>query len=295
MSNNSRRHFLRSTAGISAAAFLHLTSTEQTRAQDQPADSEIALGLVTYQWGKEWDLATVIKNCEVTGFAGVELRSTHKHGVETQMSKAQRAEVKRRFADSPVKLAGLGSACEYHSTDGATVRKNIEETKAFIVLCHDVGGGGVKVRPNGLPKDVSVEKTLEQIGKALNEVAEFGEGYGVKIRLEVHGHGTAHIPHIRTIMDIADNKNTVVCWNCNRQDLEGPGLRHNFNLVRDRIGTVHIHDLRNNAYPWPELFGLLKGTKFKGWTLLEEGTVPTDIIGAMHENRAIWQSLVKPA
>ena len=51
------------------------------------------LGMVTYMWGAEWDLPTLIKNCADAGFEGVELRSTHKHGVEVTLSKEQRAEV----------------------------------------------------------------------------------------------------------------------------------------------------------------------------------------------------------
>ena len=33
------------------------------------------LGLVTYQWGAEWNLETLLKNCAETGFAGLELRT----------------------------------------------------------------------------------------------------------------------------------------------------------------------------------------------------------------------------
>src|SRR5271169_2651410 len=58
------------------------------------------LGLVTYELAKDWDVETIIKNCEATGFEGVELRTTHKHGVEPSLSKEQRAEVRKRFADS---------------------------------------------------------------------------------------------------------------------------------------------------------------------------------------------------
>ena len=113
------------------------------------------LGLVTYNWGKDWDLPTLIKMCEQTGFRGVELRSTHKHGVEPALGSAERADVAKRFGDSMVELVGLGSACEYHSPDPAVVKKNIEETKAFINLCHDCGGTGVKVRPNAFSRLVT--------------------------------------------------------------------------------------------------------------------------------------------
>ena len=57
----------------------------------------------------------------------------------------------KRFQDSPVQLVGLGSAEEFHSPDPGKVQRAIENTKAFIRLSHNVGGSGVKVRPNDLP------------------------------------------------------------------------------------------------------------------------------------------------
>ncbi len=255
------------------------------------AAAQMKLGLVTYQWGKDWDLPTLIANCEATGIGGVELRSTHKHGVEITLNTEQRKEVRARFADSPVELVGPGSACEYHSADPAVVRKNIEETKEFIKLSQDVGGSGVKVRPNGLPPNVPVEKTLEQIGESLREVGQFAAEHGQEIRLEVHGKGTSHVPYVRTMMDVADHPNVVVCWNCNPTDLDGEGLEANFRLLQHKLGTIHIHDLRNNNYPWETLFELLREAKFTGWTLIEEGKVPDDLPAAMRENRVVWRKL----
>ncbi|HQU42956.1 MAG TPA: TIM barrel protein, partial [Pirellulales bacterium] len=228
------------------------------------------LGLVTYMWGAEWDLPTVIKNCRTTGFSGVELRTGHKHCVEPSLGADERKRVADVFRESGVELVGFGSTCEYHSPDRTTLQKNIDQTKAFILLAHDCGASGVKVRPNGLPKDVPVAKTLEQIGKTLGELAAFGEGYGVVLRLEIHGHGTDKLEHIQTIMNVADHPGATVCWNCNPADLAGQGLEHNFNLVKNRLGTIHIHDLISD-YPWQPLFGLLKGAGFDGWTLVEEG------------------------
>jgi sugar phosphate isomerase/epimerase len=248
------------------------------------------LGLVTYQWGADWDLPTLIKNCEKAGFKGVELRTTHKHGVEPSLGEAQRREVAKRFADSQVELVGLGSVCEYQAADPAVVKKNIEETKAFIKLCHDVGGSGVKVRPNGLPAGVNVAKTLEQIGKSLDEVAAFGEGYGVEIRLEIHGRGTSEISNIQKIMEVSKHPGSKLCWNCNAEDLAGAGLKANFNSVKSRLGTVHIHDLIS-SYPWPELFTLLKQADFRGWTLLEEGAQTSDPLRVMQYYRLLWERM----
>lgn len=275
---------------MAAAAPLALSRFSLADPGAAPA-AKMKLGLVTYNWGQDWNLATVIQNCADAGFAGVELRSTHKHGVEPSLSAAARQEVRKKFADSPVEFVGPGSACEYHSPDPAVVKKNIEETKAFVQLSHDCGGSGVKVRPNGLPKGVAVEKTIEQIGRSLHEVAQFAAEYGQEIRLEVHGKDTAALPVIQQIMQIADHPQARVCWNCNPSDLDGEGLKANFQLVADKIATVHIHDLRSDAYPWPQLFELLKGQQFAGWTLLEEGQVPADIVGSMQANRKLWTSL----
>ncbi len=249
------------------------------------------LGLVTYMWGAQWDVPTIIKNCSAAGFGGVELRSGHKHGVEPSIGESEREEIAKRFADSPVKIVGLGSACEYHSPDPAVLKKNIEETKAFIKLCHDVGGSGVKVRPNAIPPEVPVEKTFAQIASALVECAKFGEGFGIDIRVEIHGKGTQLIPNIKKIIDQAKHPGVGLCWNCNPDDLTGAGLEANFNLVKDRFGdTVHIHDLVSK-YPWVEFFNLLKKANYGGWTLVEEGAPTTDPVRVMQYYKLLWERM----
>ena len=92
----------------------------------------------------------------------------------------------------------------------------------------------------------------------------------MEIRLEIHGRGTSEIPNIRKIMDVSQASRLEALLELQRRRPGRPGLAANFASVQDRIGTVHIHDLIS-SYPWVELFGLLKGADFEGWTLLEEG------------------------
>src|SRR6266540_5832925 len=168
---SNRRSFLR-TAGLGLGALGYASQAdldaEPTGSYAKP--SKIRLGTVTYNLAKDWDVPTIIKNCEQAGFEGVELRTSHAHGVEVTLNSSQRQDVAKRFRDSTVELMGLGSAFDYHTPDQAKLRKDIEATKAYIVLAHDVGARGVKVRPNGLPKEVPVEKTPEQNVKSLREL-----------------------------------------------------------------------------------------------------------------------------
>lgn len=286
-----RREFLRA-GGLGAGAFsLALLGTcagsAAAAAHYLKGESPMKLGTVTYNLAKSWDIETIIKNCAAAAFQGVELRTTHAHGVEVDMDKQERADVKKRFQDSPVELMGLGSAFDYHTPDQAKLRKDIEGTKEYIILAHDVGAGGVKVRPNGLPPGVPEEKTLEQIGRSLREVGEFGAGYGVQIRLEVHGRETALLPRIRTMLDIADHPMVGVCWNCNPTDLEGQGFDHNFGLVQGELFTVHMRDLYLEQYPFRRLFERLRGVDYRGYCLAE---VPesNDPVRLMKYYRALW-------
>lgn len=282
-----RRSALRLSAALAA-----LPLAGRTQAAPIPTESKMRLGLVTYLWGKDMDLETLLRSCEESGLLGVELRTQHDHGVEPELSAAQRDEVRRRFEDSPVELVGYGSNCEYHSDDPSKLQANIEQTKRFIELMHDCGGNGVKVKPNGFPKGVEREKTIEQIGRALNEVAEYGQGYGQAVRVEVHGKGTSELPVIRDIFSVADHPNAYVCWNCNGEDLNGAGLEKNFEMVQDRFGdTVHIREMNVGNYPYPKLMELFGELDYAGWILLEARTNPKNKVKAMIEQREIFEKL----
>ena len=248
------------------------------------------LGLVTYNMAKEWDIPTIIEHCEATGFQGVELRTTHAHNVEVNLSAAERRDVRKQFEDSSIELAGLGSAFEYHSPDSDELRQNIEGTKAYSQLAADVGAPGVKVRPNGLPDSVPEQTMLEQIGNSLRECGEFAKNLGVQIRLEVHGRQTSHLPHIRTIMEIADHDNVSVCWNSNPGEVANGSVKSNFDLVKDWIRLVHINELHRREYPWRELFSLLKDSNYDGYCLAEIPGSP-DPERVMNYYRALWTAL----
>jgi len=294
MIHSTRREFLKQSTCLGAALAAGALGEALAPAAEKPG-ANMAFGLVTYLWARDWDLPTLIANCAKTKVLGVELRTTHAHGVEPSLNAKQRAEVKKRFADSPVTLVGLGSNECFHHTDPAALKKAIEATKAFIKLGHDVGASGVKVKPNDLPKGVSQEKTVEQIGKSLNVVAAFGADYGQQVRLEVHG-SCSPLPIMKQIMDVADHPNATVCWNSNAADLQGEGLEHNFNLVKKRFGaTAHVRPLDSRDYPFQDLIALFVKMDYRGWILLEAGGDPPDRVKALAGQARLFQEMVAQA
>ena len=288
---SSRRHFLHTVLGTSAAAAFAADSKLTYKGEN------IQFGLVTYMWGADWDLPTLLKNCETAQVLAVELRIEHAHKVDISLTPEQRGAVRQQFEDSPVELLGMGTNFEFHSPKEDEVKKNLEGAKQYIKLCHDLGGSGVKVKPNALPKDVPVEKTLVQIGKSLAELGDFAIGFGQEIRLEVHGKDTSELPHIKTIMDAADRDNVRVCWNSNDTDLSGAGLGANFALVKDRLGhTVHIRGVNQSNYPLDQLAKLLVEADYEGHVCLEAHKLPAgDRVAALAEQRELFMNLVTEA
>ncbi|MFN0084772.1 MAG: sugar phosphate isomerase/epimerase family protein [Blastocatellia bacterium] len=245
------------------------------------------LGLVTYNLGKDWDIPTIIRNCESTGFEAVELRTTHKHGVEPGLSGDARAEVKRGFAASKVRLLSLGTTCEFHSPDQKIVRGQIDECKRFIDLARDIGALGVKVRPNGIPKEVPEEKTIAQIGAALRECGEHAKPAGIEIWVEVHGRDSSQPARMAAMMRAADHANVGVCWNSNQEDLTSGSASEGFALLKPWLRNAHINELWKPEYPWREVFGLMKAAGYNRYTLAE---IPetTDPLRLMRYYRALW-------
>ena len=287
--NTNRRHFIKTAGlGFSVAALagsnLHAAAPARTFLNKT---SKMHLGMVTYQLGAEWNIDTIIRNCEEAKFEGVELRTTHAHGVEVTLSAEKRSEVKKKFQNSKVQLYGLGSAFDYHTPDQAKLRKDIQATKDYILLAKDVGASGVKVRPNAFPKEVSKEKTIEQIGLSLRELAQFGQENGIQIRLEVHGSETSLVPNIKKMLDIADHKNVGACWNSNDSDLAGEGFDYNFNLIKDKIVEVHMVELFKENYPFRKLLNGLQAVNYDGFCLAE---IPasSDPVRLMKYYRALW-------
>ena len=226
------------------------------------------LGLVTYNVGRNWDIETIIERLEAARYEAVELRSTHAHGVEPSLSKAERVKVRDRFLRSKVRLLSLGTACEYHSPDPAVVRKNIDETRQFVELAHDLGCWGIKVRPNGLPKEAPERVTLQRIGEALRECGDIGGKYGIEIWVEVHGRGTSDPARMRTIMDACGHSNVGICWNCNPGEAVNGSVKPAFELLKPFILNVHLKSLAG-SYPNREFFSLLRSIGYERYALAE--------------------------
>lgn len=281
-----RRRFLGMSLASAGLGALPTHAAQSSSSQSR----KLKLGTVTYNLARDWTLDNLIGMCEKTGFDGVELRSTHRHGVEPDISSQRRSEVRQLFAASSVKLVCLGSACEFHSTDPGEVRQNIKLAKRFVDLAADLEALGVKVRPNGIPESATVEQTLTQIAESLSEIGDHARSSGVGIWVEVHGRRTSHPPYIQRIMELCNDPLVGVTWNCNSADLQDGKVEPYFQLLEPYVRNVHIHDLYED-YPYATLFRLLDQAGYDGYTLAEIPEVEGNAERFMNYYRMAWKYL----
>jgi sugar phosphate isomerase/epimerase len=292
----SRRRFLQ-TAGARAAGSAALPAAGAAPAVAEEKPLKFRLGIVTYNIARSWDVPTIVKICHRVGLSPVELRTEHKHGVEPSLSKDERKKVRQQFADGGVDIWGCGTTCEFHAPDPEVVKQNVEKCKQFVELAADIGGHGVKVRPNGLPKGVPVEKTLEQIGKALIPCGKAAADAGLEIWVEVHGTGTAHPPYIKTIMEACGHPSVGITWNSNASDVKDKSVAEYFQLLRPWLRSCHINELYKDPlgqYPYRELFRLMRETGYDRVTLCEVGKdMPTPDAGEemLRYYKGLWTEL----
>jgi sugar phosphate isomerase/epimerase len=291
----SRRGFLAASGTLAGLPFLERGPGDAM--QDAP---KFKLGTITYNVGATWDLATLLQVCKTTGFGYVELRTTHAHKVEPDLSAEQRREVRKQFEDAGIRLWSFGTVCEFHSADPAVVSRNIEDCRAFCKLAADLGAKGVKVRPNGIPKGADVARTLENIGAALKDCGKAAAEHGVEIWVEVHAAVTQNPSSMRAILDACGHPSVGICWNSNPTDVKDGSIKESFELLKKDIRSCHINELWS-GYPYRELFSGLQSIGFDRVTLMEcpgvpeapNAKAPEAAIRFMRYYKALWTELCR--
>ncbi|MCW5981504.1 MAG: sugar phosphate isomerase/epimerase [Bryobacteraceae bacterium] len=253
------------------------------------------LGAVTYNVLKDWDVDTIIAKLEQAGgFEGVELRTSHKHGVEPSLGAEERTRVRQRFERSRIRLVGFGSTCEFHSPDPAVRTQNVETGMQFVDLAHDTGALGVKVRPNALPKETPPEVTVRNIADSLRTLGDYAAGKGIEIWLEIHGRDTSNPRVCADIMKATAHEAVGLCWNSNPtpEEVVRGSVKASFDLLKPWIKHVHINELAND-YPWRELFGLLRQRGYDRYAMMEAQESPEPERFLLWY-KALWRELNRP-
>jgi sugar phosphate isomerase/epimerase len=121
------------------------------------------------------------------GFQTVEFRPEwkHAHGVELSMTKAQRKEVRNRFADSGIEISAISPGVKFLKDDRD---QQLEKMFQYIDLAADIGAPCIRFFADKLPEDPAERAESHKIQAEYQaRAAEKAWDAGVMLALETHG------------------------------------------------------------------------------------------------------------
>ena len=223
------------------------------------------LSLLTYLIARQWDLDRIIKAAQACGLAGIELRveAGHAHGVDLELTPAQRRAVRDRIEDAYLEVACIGTSSRFDTPDRAKRQAVIERTQRYIELAADLGCRRIRVFGNDMPTGVRRDDCARYVGESLRTLGQFAEPLGVDVLLEMHGQFN-YWGFARQAVETANHPRVGIVYNCDPRDMVAGSVAATYSRVRGWVRHVHMHEFLG-PYPYPELFGLLQTDAYDGY------------------------------
>jgi len=275
MKLQTRRAFLETSAGLMALAALNpLFGINKTRAK-------LAFSTLGCP---DWSLKQIV-NCSVeNGYKGFEIRGLAGEmdlPKCTEFNKSNLPDSLRSIKDNDLKIINLGSSVNLHFVQEDKRKSNLDDAKRFIDLAVQLECPFVRVFPDDLPPDQSVEQTLDLIISGLVTLGEYAKGSKVTILLESHGK-VVYKDMLLKIMSEANHPKVGLIWDFfNMWVVTKESPLEVFDTLGKYIKHVHIKDARlidnKPAYcligegvaPLEETMNSLKNNKYKGYYSFE--------------------------
>jgi sugar phosphate isomerase/epimerase len=275
MKLQTRRAFLETSAGLMALAALNPLFKENKKTEKLAFST---LGC------PDWSLKRIVDCSVENGYKGFEIR-----GLVGEMDLPKCPEFNktnlpaslRLIKDNDIKIINLGSSANLHFAQEDKRKSNLDDAKRFIDLAEQLECPFVRVFPDDLPPDQSVEQTLDLIISGLVTLGEYAKGSNVTILLESHGK-VVYKDMLLKIMAGANHPKVGLIWDFfNMWVVTKESPKEVFDALGKYIKHVHIKDanlvdgkpayclIGQGVAPLREAMDSLKRSNYKGYYSFE--------------------------
>jgi sugar phosphate isomerase/epimerase len=275
MKLQTRRAFLETSAGLMALAALNPLFKENKKTEKLAFST---LGC------PDWRLKQIVDCSAENGYKGFEIR-----GLAGEMDLPKCPEFNktnlpaslRLIKDNDIKIINLGSSANLHFAQEDKRKSNLDDAKRFIDLAEQLECPFVRVFPDDLPPDQSVEQTLDLIISGLVTLGEYAKGSNVTILLESHGK-VVYKDMLLKIMAGANHPKVGLIWDFfNMWVVTKESPKEVFDALGKYIKHVHIKDanlvdgkpayclIGQGVAPLREAMDSLKRANYKGYYSFE--------------------------
>ena len=270
-----RRAFLETSVGFIALAALNPLFNENKRSEKLAFST---LGC------PDWSLKQIVDCSVKNDYKGFEIR-----GLAGEMDLPKCPEFNktnlpaslRLIKDNDIKIINLGSSVNLHFAQEDKRKSNLDDAKRFIDLAEQLECPFVRVFPDDLPPDQSVEQTLDLIISGLVTLGEYAKGSNVTILLESHGK-VVYKDMLLKIMAGANHPKVGLIWDFfNMWVVTKESPMEVFDTLGKYIKHVHIKDanlvagkpayclIGQGVAPLREAMDSLKRANYKGYYSFE--------------------------
>ena len=275
MKLQTRRAFLETSAGLMALAALNPLFKENKKTEKLAFST---LGC------PDWSLKRIVDCSVENGYKGFEIR-----GLVGEMDLPKCPEFNktnlpaslRLIKDNDIKIINLGSSANLHFAQEDKRKSNLDDAKRFIDLAEQLECPFVRVFPDDLPPDQTVEQTLDLIISGLITLGEYAKGSNVTILLESHGK-VVYKDMLLKIMAGANHPKVGLIWDFfNMWVVTKESPKEVFDALGKYIKHVHIKDanlvdgkpayclIGQGVAPLREAMDSLKRSNYKGYYSFE--------------------------
>jgi len=231
----------------------------------------------------DWDLETILKSAAGMGFAAVEVRGI---GGELRAERIpcflpeNRGRTRALLEQYQVRICGIDTSCAFD--DAAHLEKALEEGRAAIALCSQMGAGMVRVFGDRLPKGREKE-VMGQAARGLRSLCDAAEATGpVQVLLEVHGDFNTVEVFSELLPQLEGRPSFGLIWDIEHSFRSyGRDAGAFYRLIRPYIRHVHIKDCRiengealirapgEGSIPIPQIVAQLERDGYTGYYSFE--------------------------
>jgi sugar phosphate isomerase/epimerase len=233
----SRKHFIKTTAGLMGAAWIPLSFEVKGR---RPLLSFSTLGC------PDWSFQAIVDFATKNGYDGIEIRGIQRELDLTKCPAFRNHEnilASRKLAgEKGIRIIALGSSAQLHHAGAAERKRNLDEARGFIDLAHRLTCPYIRVFPNNFPTDQERNAVMDLIVQGLAELGEYAKGSGVSVLMETHG-DVVKSDDLLKIMRAAESPHTGLVWDVNNMwsvTKEPPGVV--YEKLKKYIRHTHIKD-----------------------------------------------------
>ncbi len=191
----------------------------------------------------EATLAEFLGYAQKHGYEGVEPRAeaNHAHGVEVAATEAQRAEIRRTFAEAGVACGCIATSRSYCFAEKPKRDESVAVTRHLVELAADLGCNRLRVFGGMPPQGMSLADAIQVGGESLGEVGPFAEQHGVVVCLETHD-GFMRADDCAAAIRVADSPAIRANWDIMHPYTKGMTIDEAYAALKGLVCHCHVHD-----------------------------------------------------